>query len=290
MTATAGAGSQLGGSGEPGIDESRSTASTSSAVSPLRSSPNTTATGPRAEIIFSAAARGVRSGRSRRRRAVVPTESAHPERASGKFVQIRGLSSSPSACTATRRADSKSSVRGSTTAQCPIPAQRSARAAAPRFTGFRGRQRTKRIALSAGASCTDSLLHVLEEPCHLILHALAQVDAQHAESLHVVVAARDEVEELFARADLVQPRLLAADEHEAVEVASVRLDQGGLEALDLPLRLQPAVVPERLLEHLARLLLAAGDGTGPTDQDASACGHEIPLSWTAGAGLAPPAV
>src|SRR5258708_38842461 len=28
--------------------------------------------------------------------------------------------------------------------------------------------------------------------------------------------------------------------------------------------------------------LAAGDGTGPTDQDASACGHEIPLSLDCG--------
>ncbi len=54
----------------------------SSAVNPLRSSPKTTATSPRADSSRDAASRGVSKARSGRGRAVVPTESAHPLSAS----------------------------------------------------------------------------------------------------------------------------------------------------------------------------------------------------------------
>ena len=133
---------QLGCSGALGIDVTRSTASISSARSPLRSSPKTIATSPFAAIRRSAASLGDSSGLSGLTRAVVPMVREQPAIASGRFVQTCRRSSKSPAWTATRRAVSRSDVCGSTTAQREIPAQRNARAAAPRFCALRGLQRT----------------------------------------------------------------------------------------------------------------------------------------------------
>ena len=74
------------------------------------------------------------------------------------------------------------------------------------------------------------------------------VDAQHRELLRVT-----------------------AQEEEALEVASVRLEEDRLEALDRAVRLQPAEVLHRRVERLDRFGLAAAYDLAPADEETGIC-------------------
>ena len=64
---------------------------------------------------------------------------------------------------------------------------------------------------------------------------------------------------------------VAAEEEEALEIASVRLEEDGLDALDRPVRLQPAEVLHRRVERLDRLGLAAAYDLAPADEETGIC-------------------
>ena len=73
-------------------------------------------------------------------------------------------------------------------------------------------------------------------------------------------AAPDEALELRRSAQLREPIPVAADKNEAVEVPTVRLEDRDLEALDLALLLEFAVVGQRFSEDLGCLDLASSSG------------------------------
>jgi len=85
-------------------------------------------------------------------------------------------------------------------------------------------------------------------------------------------------DELPVRPQPVEVLPLAANEDEAEQVTTVRLEEERLKALNLPPLLQLPVVRERLVEDLECLLLPSGDALAPAHEERS-FGH-VSTSWS----------
>ena len=116
---------------------------------------------------------------------------------------------------------------------------------------------------------------LLDVELHLALEPLGQVGADDTEAVDDECRAERELRELLAHAQRGEPLGVAADENEAVEIAAVRLEEHGLEALDRPLLLEPRVVAEDLVEEVSTASVSRPRTTSPqpTKRPASAIPH-----------------
>src|SRR5262249_5476729 len=97
---------------------------------------------------------------------------------------------------------------------------------------------------------------LLEHPDRL-RHPVAEARADDADVLDHPVGTGGQALELGLDAQLGELPPLTPEQDEASEVAPVRLQERGLEALDRPFLLQPSVVLHRLVEQVEALGFAA---------------------------------
>src|ERR671919_1709113 len=124
---------------------------------------------------------------------------------------------------------------------------------------------SRRAIITLGARNCADLLHVVR---HLALEPLVHVRADDADRIDAERCTDRELRELVAHAQLGQLLGVPANEEEPAEVASVRLEEDRLEALDLAFLLQTGVPPDRLVEELDRLILPAAYRIAEADEEA----------------------
>src|SRR6185295_10428297 len=113
---------------------------------------------------------------------------------------------------------------------------------------------------------------LLLEDRHLTGDALAECRSDHSEVVDVQAGARHEVLELLVGADAVHLLRGAADQHEAVQVTAVRVEEADLEALDPTFTLALSEELDCGVESVDRGPLASAYDLAPTDEQAS-IGH-----------------
>src|SRR5919106_3105198 len=127
---------------------------------------------------------------------------------------------------------------------------------------------SRRAIITLGARNCADLLHVVR---HLALEPLVHVGADDADRVDAERGTDRELRELVAHAQLGQLLGVPANEEEPAEVTAVRLEEDGLEALDLAFLLQAGVPPDRLVEELDGLALSPAYGVAEADEQAGIC-------------------
>src|SRR6267378_2963337 len=123
------------------------------------------------------------------------------------------------------------------------------------------------------------------ERAEKLLHAAAERCLDHTQMVDNDCRARQLLVELLGRDHLVQLLALAFDEEEPTEIAAVRLQEDGLETLDILLRLLRAEVLNKLAEDLGRAVLASSRRGSEADKNAVVRHDTPPLT---GRGYSPP--
>jgi protein-S-isoprenylcysteine O-methyltransferase Ste14 len=119
--------------------------------------------------------------------------------------------------------------------------------------------------------------HLRAEDRHLGQEPTTQGYVDNPEVLDDELASHGQPLELLAAANARELVLVTAQQEEAIQFPSVRLEESRLEALDLTLLLQTGVILEGFVEHLDGLSLAASHGSPETDKESGICHVPIPL-------------
>jgi hypothetical protein len=110
----------------------------------------------------------------------------------------------------------------------------------------------------------------------LLLKALAKHRTDDTQPLDYLPRSRCQAQELLIAADIIQLLVAPPQQGIAREVASVRVKQHDLEALDPPFLLEAAPVLDALVKDVESPRLATSNGITPTHEQSRFCHIDLP--------------